>query len=443
MSTSPLTPHQEEAFKNIIADIDTIIRTGSQWDNVVSLTGPAGVGKTFLTSYIIKTLSDQKKKVQLTTPTHKSLKVARDMLKSYDIDIDSSTIHSFLNLKLKPNTDKGIQELIKESFNQNSTRVDVLIVDESSMVSEELYDHIKDAIRYRRAKCVLFIGDGYQLPPVEGGDNPVFSLKSYALNEIVRQAKDNPIISLATDIRERIERKDFIDFKTLVAPYVSDTIQVISDGREFITDYYSDKEGHNWSDYDQIVGAYTNDTVDKYNNAIRNRYWKERGVEQPAFLMVNDELVFQEAHIIENEVIHANNDMVKVTYCEKTLDTNSKLWYWECRDEDDVEFKILDPDSQLQFQQYLNTLSHLANTSKTGYEKKTYWQQYFELKGTFQVVKYRFASTVHKLQGSTYKTSYIDMREMNKFLQFQNPEFIYRLAYVAVTRASNNIKIFI
>ena len=173
-----LTEHQQDIFNNIIQDIETIVSQGGQWDNVVSLIGAAGVGKTFSTVQIIKKLIKNNRKVMFTTPTHKALKVAKDMMENEGIQIDCSTIHSFLNLKLKPNFDNGLQELIAEEFNKNKKRCDVLIVDESSMVSAELFAHIEQSIRYRRAKVVLFVGDYFQLPPVDGEVNPVFEMKS-------------------------------------------------------------------------------------------------------------------------------------------------------------------------------------------------------------------------------------------------------------------------
>ena len=49
-------------------------------------------------------------------------------------------------------------------------------------------------------KC-LFSGDGAQLPPVNG-ECPLLSNSNYTLTQIVRQAKDNPIIQVATMARE-------------------------------------------------------------------------------------------------------------------------------------------------------------------------------------------------------------------------------------------------
>ena len=54
---------------------------------------------------------------------------------------------------------------------------------------------------------------------------------------------------------------------------------------------------------------------------------------------------------------------------------------------------------------------------------------------------YIYSSTIHKLQGSTYETSYVNAYDL-----ITNPNMSldekYRLLYVAITRASKDIKIF-
>jgi thymidine kinase len=437
-----LTPHQQECFDKIILDIDTIVHSGGQWDNVVSLIGAAGVGKTFMTVQIIKQLISMNYRVIMTTPTHKALKVAKDMMDTQGINIACSTIHSFLNLKLKPNFENGLQELISEEFSKNKVRTDVLVVDESSMVSAELFEHIETAIRYRRAKCVLFVGDYFQLPPVDGDVNPVFNMKSqYQLKEIVRQAKDNPIISLATDIRRRIETKQFIPLLDVVVPHLCDTITITSDGNAFMRDYFGYDET-NWYDKDQVIAAYTNATVDKYNKAVRKKYWTEKGISEIDYLKEGDTIIFQEAHIENDTVIHANNDIVQVTKAQKFMDEDNYCWYWDCEDDTGSRFKVIDPISTQKYNTFLESIARSASRAEK-LEKKVLWQRYYEEKTKYQNVKYAFASTIHKLQGSTFKTAYIDMRELNKFFGFQDAEFIYRLLYVAVTRASQNISILI
>ncbi|MFP3711714.1 AAA family ATPase, partial [Paraburkholderia sp. SIMBA_009] len=58
---------------------------------------------------------------------------------------------------------------------------------------------------------ILVLGDPGQLPPVSGGGFFTEQEPDYLLSEIHRQAKDNPIIHLAMDVREgrEIMRGDY------------------------------------------------------------------------------------------------------------------------------------------------------------------------------------------------------------------------------------------
>lgn len=80
------------------------------------------------------------------------------------------------------------------------TRLDaspnLIIIDEASMLSTELYEHLKSF----RVK-LLFIGDPGQLEPI--GDNPNLMCKTdFTLTHIHRQAALSPIISLASAVRQ-------------------------------------------------------------------------------------------------------------------------------------------------------------------------------------------------------------------------------------------------
>ena len=73
--------------------------------------------------------------------------------------------------------------------------------------------------------------------------------------------------------------------------------------------------------------------------------------------------------------------------------------------------------------------------------RKLYWKKYFTLRDSFADVQYIFASTIHKSQGSTYNTAYVDLASLINSKTLSN-DTKFRLAYVAITRASKKVKIF-
>lgn len=73
----------------------------------------------------------------------------------------------------------------------------LIVIDECSMVDEEL---AADLMRYGRP--ILVLGDPAQLPPVKGAGYFINAEPDVMLTEIHRQAADNPIIRMATIVRE-------------------------------------------------------------------------------------------------------------------------------------------------------------------------------------------------------------------------------------------------
>jgi exodeoxyribonuclease-5 len=73
---------------------------------------------------------------------------------------------------------------------------DLLVVDECSMVDGQMGE---DLLSF--GVPVLVLGDPAQLPPVGGGGLFTAREPNVMLTEIHRQARDNPIVALATDVR--------------------------------------------------------------------------------------------------------------------------------------------------------------------------------------------------------------------------------------------------
>lgn len=129
---------------------------------------------------------------------------------------------------------------------------------------------------------------------------------------------------------------------------------------------------------------------------------------------------------------------------ELIRDRAKKLEFWRCTAVDRKDrdfFRVIDPNSELRLNRLLQRYVDLAKNAKPPYHKG-YWKSYFKLKNSFADVQYVYASTIHKLQGSTYDTAYIDLASLlnNKNLSC---DLVFRLAYVAVTRARNCVKILI
>lgn len=425
---------QREAFDTFMHYAKQV-KTGDPAFKVFSLIGSAGTGKTWLTANIIKELLNQKLSVAMTTPTHKALAVITEMLESNGIyeEVTKATIHSFLNLKL----DYGFAadgsaddvttkpKLVINKFNECLQYVDILIVDESSMVSEELYN-ITMSILGDRAQMILFVGDQFQLKPVEGGENIIYNhpeIVHFELTETVRQKEGSSVIEKANLIR------DYIRYGQHPASIFNlfentEEIQLVPESH-FLPIFFEDKSA-------KMVGCYTNKMVDQYNNYIR--YIETQELE---YICEKDVLVFQKPYAnAAGEVIFQNGESVEVQSCKKVTDDITGFTYWRCKGNYRM-FNILDPVSIPAYKDKLQELVEVAKAAK-GFKRSNAWKAYFKLQSRFGEVKYSFASTLHKLQGSTYESMYFDMRDLGSFYR-RDPDTILRLIYVAITRTSDKL----
>ena len=130
-------------------------------DNNIFLTGGAGTGKSYLTNQIVREYILQKKSVVTLGSTGISA-----------INIAGQTIHSFFIFGISSDfdelevSDRYNRSRIKE-LNKILSKLDLLVIDEISMVSASMMDMIVYRLRNGGFKGrVLVVGDFFQLPPI-------------------------------------------------------------------------------------------------------------------------------------------------------------------------------------------------------------------------------------------------------------------------------------
>lgn len=94
-------------------------------------------------------------------------------------------------------------EPTRNSYHPLSTAIKVVIIDEASMVSVELFQLLVDALPH--GVSFIFLGDIQQLPPVFGSailGYKMLELPTVELTTVYRQALESPIIEYATKIKD-------------------------------------------------------------------------------------------------------------------------------------------------------------------------------------------------------------------------------------------------
>ena len=168
----------------------------------ILITGPAGTGKSYTIKHIIEILKKNNKNIGLTATTGTAAFI-----------IGGQTIHSFLNLGITNSSLADIFINIKKHSDiyKRLVELDVLIIDEVSMLDTLLFEKISDILRYIKSHSqnniellkkpfggiqIILIGDFCQLAPVNGIYCFLSKLwetakiKVVLLDELVRQNDD-------------------------------------------------------------------------------------------------------------------------------------------------------------------------------------------------------------------------------------------------------------
>lgn len=443
-----LTAHQNEVFESITELIDQRVKSILKSDNIndymVSLTGAAGTGKTFLTAQIAKYFrakNDTDFSFTITAPTHKAVGVISQMLRKNKIQASCKTIHSFLGIKPFRDFDKGVETFKVDKTKKANDNTSILIVDESSMIGAELFSYIQEAIEEERVNLVLFIGDPFQLLPVDNSENRIYKLQNqFTLKEVVRQAKDSYIIKIATKLRESIQTKNFMPLRQFFSDNYEEELIFFNNHNEFLADFHKNEH---WYNEDKIIATYKNSDVDSFNNLLRRKFWEENQVFNPPTYLKGDTIRFKEAYSVSDISLYHNGQVVQLASAQLKYHDSLNIHYWECQDVGAKEqqiFRIVEPTSLKVLNDRLKSIVKSAKSAPSP-RKKELWQIFYAVRDMFADVQYVHASTIHKLQGSTHDVAYIDLFSLSDN-RYMSDEEKYRLAYVAITRASQNIKIF-
>lgn len=193
---------------------------------VTVITGGPGTGKTTTINFIIKLFEKSGKKIALAAPTGRAAKRMAELCGR-----EAKTIHRLLEVGYSH--DDELREYIRE--NQEPLEEDVIIIDEVSMVDVILMSSLISAVK-TDAKVIL-VGDSDQLPSVSAGNVLADIISSgivptVRLDTVFRQAEESMIVVNAHRINMGeypiLNKKDK-DFFFVEAEDIQKTSQQLSD----------------------------------------------------------------------------------------------------------------------------------------------------------------------------------------------------------------------
>lgn len=434
-----LTKDQEAAEKFIEKELF------SNNINEACLCGFAGSGKTWLTGRMIeKYLKDYPdKRVACVAPTNKAVNVVKKLAAVQNNSrLWYGTLHGFLGLKPRIDDDTGIETFQPDPYIHKPGHVNLLVVDESSMVGRDLMGHT-----YNPALCsadlILWVGDPAQLPPVGELTSPTLLLKdTITLREIVRHG--GIIQSHVTKIRESIENGSPLpevvnESNNVEGVFSHNRNQWVSE----MLETFKSEEFNKDSDFVRAL-AWTNKAVNWGNNLVHESIY---GVGADPFvagqILVAQKPVKHPA--LDKQFILATSDECRVIKATRLDGTKSTGWstHWGltidvgengCPELHDVI--VIDPNDETGYINRVEELKIVAMKTVDKQRKRWAWSDYYRYIDEFAQLRRCYWLTVHKAQGSTFQRVFVatpDIMNNNNVLERK------RMLYTASTRAAKQL----
>ena len=404
-------------------------------ENNLIIQGGAGTGKSYLLRYLVQdglanyeqtckvlNLELQFKNFAVTATTNKAV----GALQEQQMPFNPVTTVSFLGLHLEYNARTHRQELTS-STPFSAIDNTIIFVDECSMVNSDLFDWIQK-------KCVnckiIYIGDKYQLPPVKEKISPIYNCgyREITLSEPVRNAGNRALVDLCEQLRKTCETGVWNDIHS-----VPGSIEVIKNSNEW--QKIIDAEFLH-SNTDKRILAYSNNLVTSYLEYL-------------------SELRNEDTYLVEGNWYVSNNYYKLNNFNKITLATDSLVHVLEISDnvpEAIYKYYNLDPTEpeQKEMLKKLKLESPVLNNIWASYVftnpelhmkymkdlRKYNPAKYYEVQTNTLDLRKSDVSTVHKAQGSTLNTVYIDLDDISKCTQ---KDVTAKLLYVAASRAKNKV----
>lgn len=378
--------------------------------------GYAGTGKTTCMREVVARSRGSAIKFAFTAPTNKAAKVLRGIVG------EAGTIYSLLGLRIDKS---GELKALVAGKEPDLSDLDVVFVDEASMVNRNLYDILRNRAEKYDFK-VVFLGDPAQLPPVKEPHSPVWEdSPSAVLTKVVRH--ENQILQLVTQIRDVMNHPaPCINIKS---NFDDDGGVVKMSARDFRASIYAAAERGEFADgaMSKVI-AWRNIRVEEYNNLIRQAIYGAEA--QPGYYLIGDRIVAA-APCLRNDTTLLNTDdeaiVEGVAVCKHPIEPKYHAIELKCRNELNqvIRLLVIHPASKAQFDNDCEVLAHEARGNGR------LWKKFWELKDLFHDIKYAYALTAHRSQGSTYQNVWVDYQDV---LLNRNRKEAFQCLYVACSR---------
>ena len=403
------------------------------------ITGYAGTGKsTALLKQLTTIAGKDKDDAIVLCPTHKA---AHRLLPKIPFGIEIKTIHSLLGWipAINENAEKIEHIDIVAKTDRKIEEYNTFIIDEGGMMSEEMFMElvakIEDARNFDTDGIKIYVYlDPYQLLPVKGRQ---IQLDEEFTTKLTTQhrAESPDVVALFTKFVAFLEGTNTKDLKI----DFSENVKKVSTTEAVqLFDITKDR-----------LLAYTNEVVGWYNKEISVYNGIQSFVGQHVQLGSNPDLVYVEDMIDKSDVVLSDvitwyldnnmllqNSKISAKYMELEFSTLLKL--------DGVEFAKVAINGTTKIVPVVlgiyNAYSLTKQIKAAAIKDKKNYKFIYALNKAY-TMDYKFASTVHKAQGSEFDAVFVDVNDIKKSILPNYYDTYARLMYVALSRAKKRVYI--
>jgi exodeoxyribonuclease-5 len=447
-------PHQPTEQQTELFNMLHTFLESDNGDECFILKGYAGTGKTTVLGALVKALKHYNYKSVLLAPTGRAAKV----ITNYS-GRKAFTIHKRIYRKKSAlNVDESF------SIADNLANNTLFIVDEASMVSDQLSGNNRDTLLndlvkyvYNKKNCkLMLVGDTAQLPPVGSDESPALDAKlmkaeffldvfTYEMTDVLRQQKDSGILFNVTRIRDMI-RLGKETMPQIITKGYKDVYRMTGERLEEGLEYAYNKYGNE----NTLIICRSNKNANLYNKQIRARLlWREEELTGGDQIMIvkNNYFWLQEQEESSTGFI-ANGDIAKIRKMRKIEDmygfrfADVQIEFIDYAEDPVLDCKILldtlysespalsQTDQKRLYLEAMKDYDHIANKRAKHAELKL--NPYYNA----LQIKFAYAITCHKAQGGQWGAVFVDQGYLTD--DMVNLDFL-RWFYTACTRATNEL----
>lgn len=448
--------HLTSSQQKLVAALEDFLHNDSE--HVFILKGYVGTGKELILQGVVRYLNTIHRSLSLSAPTAKAgfwldKIVGNNKTRIY------STIHSMIyrfdeKKESLNNNPLNKSRCVFRLRNNDDSLDHVYLISESSILSDvkpngEYLQYgsgklLKDLMKYihpNNALCnrkVIFIGDDTQLPPVTLKESPAltenyfkylygedFSARVFQLTDVVVSQLKNLIVKNAIQIRQGLDNNRYTRLT-----FENDTSTMLPLEEEQLVETYLDV--FNKAEGDKpIILVSTNELSKQYNELIRKSLFPNKTTVQPGdWIMFTENRMIDHYRVFNGGFAKILNVMDCKNIREKVIDSYRNLRFRH------VELEFINEQGEKVIAKcfLFEDILDASGSKKTNED----WIEYLINNPMYAdaiYAQYGYSTTVHKAQGATWSTVFLD----TDFYQNIKTRLGFTWLYTGITRARERL----